>query len=94
MSYLIAGPELLEAAAADVARIGSSVGAANATAATRTTEVLAAAGDEVSAAMASLFSRRAQEYQALSAQAAAFQAQFRPGVERAGARMRPPRPPC
>ena len=41
-----------------------------------TTTVVAAAEDEVSAAIASLFSGHAQEYQALSAQAAAFHSQF------------------
>jgi PE family len=38
--------------------------------------VVAAAGDEVSAAIASLFSGHAQAYRSLSAQAAVFHAQF------------------
>jgi PE family len=38
--------------------------------------VIAAAGDEVSAAIASLFSSHGEAFQALSAQAAAFHAQF------------------
>jgi len=41
-----------------------------------TTEVLAAAADEVSAAVASLFGAHAEAYQALSAQAAAFHDHF------------------
>ena len=41
-----------------------------------TTAVLAAAGDEVSAAIASLFSGHGQAFQALSAEAAAFHAHF------------------
>ncbi len=50
MSFVIALPEYV-AAAADVARIGSSLGAANSTTAAPTTAVIAAAGDEVSAAL-------------------------------------------
>ena len=56
MSYVIAAPELLAAAAADVAGIGSSLSAAHGVAAAPTTAVMAAAQDEVSAAVASLFS--------------------------------------
>ena len=41
-----------------------------------TSGVLAAGGDEVSAMVAALFSSHAQAYQALSAQAASFHAQF------------------
>ena len=76
MSYVIAAPEMLAAAAADVAGIGSSLSEANAAAATPTTGVLAAAEDEVSAAIAALFSAHSQGFQAVSAQAAAFHAQF------------------
>lgn len=76
MSYMLATPDMLAATAADVAGIGSSLRAANAAAATPTTAVVAAAGDEVSAAIASLFSGQAQQFQSLSAQAAAFHAQF------------------
>ena len=50
--------------------------AANATAAASTTRVIAAAEDEVSAAIASLFSGHAQAFHALSAQAADFHSQF------------------
>jgi PE family len=76
MSYVIAAPEILAGAAADVAGIGSSLNAANAAATARTTVVLAAAEDEVSAAIASLFSGHAQQFQDLSARAAAFHAHF------------------
>jgi hypothetical protein len=76
MSYLVTAPELLAAAAADVAGIGSSLNAANAAATAPTTAVIAAAQDEVSAAIASLFSGHGQQFQALSAQAAAFHSQF------------------
>ena len=77
MSYVIAAPELVAAAAADVAGIGSSLRAAHAAVAASTTSVLGAAEDEVSAAIASLFSDYGRQYQALSAQVAAFHAGVR-----------------
>lgn len=77
MSYVIAAPEIMAAAASDLSGIESVLSAAHAAAATQTTAVVAAAGDEVSGAIAALFSAQGQEYQALSAVAAAFQAQFR-----------------
>ena len=76
MSFVIAAPEMMTAAASDVASIGSTLSAANAAAAAPTSGIGAAAGDEVSAAIAVLFSRHAQAYQALGAQAAAFHEQF------------------
>jgi hypothetical protein len=76
MSYVIAAPELMTAAAADVAGIGSTLNVANAIAVATTTRILAATQDGVSAAIAELFSGHAQAYQALSAQAAAFHGQF------------------
>ncbi|WP_141771361.1 PE family protein, partial [Mycobacterium tuberculosis] len=45
MSLVIVTPETVAAAASDVARIGSSIGAANAAAAGSTTSVLAAGAD-------------------------------------------------
>ena len=91
MSFVIAAPEMVTSAATDLASIGSTISAANAAAAAPTTGVLAAAEDEVSAAIASLFSGHGQAFQALSAQAAAFHAQFVQTLNAAGARMRPPR---
>ena len=76
MSHVIAAPEMMTAAASDVANIGSTLSAANAAAAAPTSGIVAAAGDEVSAAIAALFSRHAQAYQALGAQAAASHDQF------------------
>jgi len=69
-------PELVTDAAGDIAGIGSSVAVAHRAAAASTTGVVAAAGDEVSAAIASMFSSHARDYQALGAQAEAFHAQF------------------
>jgi hypothetical protein len=74
--YVIAAPGMLAAAAADVAGIGSSLSEANGAAAASTTRVIAAGGDEVSAAIASLFSSHGKAFQALSAQAAALHSQF------------------
>src|ERR1700753_2041613 len=76
MSFVIAAPEFLASAATDLANIGSTLGAANAAAGTQTPRVLAAAEDEVSAAIAALFSAHGQGFQTLSAQAAAFHEQF------------------
>jgi hypothetical protein len=55
MSYLIAAPEMVAAAAAELADLGSSLNAAHAAAAVPTTAMVATAGDEVSAAIASFF---------------------------------------
>jgi hypothetical protein len=76
MSLLMAVPEGLGTAATDLAGLGSTISSANAAAAARTTGVLAAAEDEVSAAIAAVFSAHGQGFQALGAQAAAFHDQF------------------
>ncbi|OBA72603.1 hypothetical protein A5641_08045 [Mycobacterium sp. 1554424.7] len=76
MSFVVAQPDWIAAAATDLAGIGSSVGEANAAALAPTTRVLSAAADEVSAAVAAVFGSYGQAYQALGAQAAAFNQQF------------------
>ena len=76
MSFLVAAPDTLAASAADLAAIGSSLSEANVAATASTTGLIAAGGDEVSAAIASLFSSHGKAFQALSAQAAAFHDQF------------------
>ena len=76
MSFLIAAPEFVSAAASDLTKIGSTINAANAAAAFPTLAVLPAGADEVSASIAALFGAHANAYQALSAQAAAFHSQF------------------
>jgi hypothetical protein len=76
MSYVIAAPEMMTSAAADLATIGSNVSAAHAAAAIPTLAVVPAAADEVSASIAHLFSAHAANYQAMAAQAAAFNDQF------------------
>ncbi|SON63938.1 Triacylglycerol lipase [Mycobacterium simulans] len=84
MSYVVALPETMSAAATDVASIGSAVATANQDVAAATTGLLAAAEDEVSAAIAALFSAHGQGYQALSAQATAFHERFVQALTRAG----------
>ncbi|OBK23688.1 hypothetical protein A5634_05180 [Mycobacterium asiaticum] len=76
MSYVIALPEAMSWAATDFAGIGSALESANAAAAVHTTNLLAAAEDEVSIAIAELFGTLGQGYQNVSAQAAAFHEQF------------------
>jgi hypothetical protein len=76
MSFVIASPELVQGAAQDVAGIGSSLAQATSAAAGPTTGIAAAAEDEVSLALASLFGNVGHEFQAMSAQAQAFHAEF------------------
>lgn len=76
MSFVVAAPELIEGAVRDLAGIHSALADAAATAAGPTTGITAAAEDEVSAALASMFSDFGQRFQAMSAQARAFHAQF------------------
>jgi hypothetical protein len=76
MSFVIATPDLVLSAAQDLAGIRSSLAEAATAAAGPTTGVVAAAQDEVSVAIASLFGNVGQEFQALSAWAQAFHEQF------------------
>jgi PE-PPE domain/PE family len=84
VSILFARPDVLAAAAADLADVGSSVRDANAAASALTTEILAPAEDEVSTAVAGLFGKFAQQFQALGEHAASFHDDFVQGL-RAGA---------
>ncbi|MCV7199197.1 PE family protein [Mycobacterium angelicum] len=72
MSFVNAYPELVAAAAADLAVIRSTIASANSAAAIPTTGVLAPGADAVSAGIAALLGMHAQAYQTLSAQAVAF----------------------
>jgi PE family len=54
MSLVVAIPDVMAAAATDLANIGTTIRAANAAAATQTTGVFAAAEDEVSTCRGSL----------------------------------------
>lgn len=68
MSFVTAAPECLTTAASNLGNIASAIGAANGAAA----GPMAAGGEEVSAAVAAIFSEHAQAYQAVSAGAAEF----------------------
>lgn len=76
MSFVFATPDLVESAASDLAGIRSSLAEATATAAVPTTGIASAAEDEVSIALASTFGDFGEQFQALSAQAQSFHAQF------------------
>ena len=71
-SFVSVNPEAFGAAAQDLTGIGSAIRSANAVAAVSTTQVAAAAQDEVSAAIAGVFANCAQEYQGLIARAGLF----------------------
>lgn len=76
MSFLFNDPEMMAAAAADLAGIGSTISSANAVAAAPTTSLAPAGQDEVSAAVAELFGAHGQAYANFSSQLAAFHNQF------------------
>ncbi|WP_142282213.1 PE family protein, partial [Mycobacterium sp. IEC1808] len=76
MSFVLISPEVVTIASSDLSGIGSAIKSAHAAAAGSTTSVLAAAEDEVSAAISQVFGNYAQEFQALSAQATLFHDQF------------------
>ena len=84
VSYLVTAPEEVGAAARDLAGIRSLLAGSATSAAAPTAAVAAAAQDEVSALVATMFSDFGQEFQALSAQADAFHEQF-VGLINAGA---------
>lgn len=73
----------MTAAAANLAKIGSTISEANAAAAPLTAGLVPAAEDEVSAAIAGVFGRFAGNFQGLSARAAAFHDQLVQGVNAA-----------
>jgi hypothetical protein len=81
VSYLVAGPDSLTAAASDLAEIGSAISGATDAASAATTGLLPAAADEVSTQIAEFFASHADQYRAVSAQAAAFHSAFVRAVE-------------
>jgi hypothetical protein len=84
MSHLFAAPETLASTAADVEGIGSAITSAGSTASAPTTGLLAAAEDEVSAAIANLFGVYGRQYQAALSTAATFHNQFAQALAAAG----------
>jgi PE family len=75
-SYVMAAPEMMAAAATDLAGIGSALSEAHMAAAPPTVGLVPAAADEVSAGVAHLFSRYAADFRGLAGRAAAFHEQF------------------
>jgi hypothetical protein len=84
MENLVTAPELLASTAAEVEEIGSAIADANANAAGPTTRLVAAAEDEVSAAIAKLFAGYGQQYRAVLTQATAFHDKFAQTLAAAG----------
>jgi PE family len=76
MSYVLAAPETMRAAAGDLGNIGSTLIEEHAAAAALTVGLAPAAGDEVSADVAQLFSRYAEGFQGLAGRAGVFLEQF------------------
>jgi hypothetical protein len=76
MSYVTVVPDMLAAAATDVAGVGSMVNAAHAAAAAPTVAVIPAAADQVSTAISQLFSQFGANYHAKAGQATAFLNEF------------------
>ena len=72
MSVLSIAPDIVADASGNLEDLGSALRSANAAAASQTTAIAAPAADEVSATITALFGAHAQEFQALSAKAAAF----------------------
>jgi PE family len=76
LSYVMVAPEMMAAAATDLAGISSALGEAHTAAAAPTVALVPAAADEVSAGVAHLFSRYAEDFQGLAGKATAFHEQF------------------
>lgn len=85
MAYVVADPEWMTTAASDLATIESDVSAAHLVAAARTTSVVPAAADEVSAAIAGLMSNHALDFQAMVQSASTFHQQFTHNINAAAA---------
>lgn len=76
MSFVVADAAGVAAAAGQLSGIGSSLKQAAEAAAAPTTGIPAAAADEISTAVSRLFGTFGQDFQAVNAQAAVFQAEF------------------
>lgn len=76
MSFMSTAPELVQGAAQQLSGIGSALADATAAISVPTTGIAAAAQDEVSIAIASVFGEFGREFESLSSQAEAFHTQF------------------
>ncbi|WP_204809219.1 PE family protein [Mycobacterium riyadhense] len=74
-SFVVVSPQVV-VAAADLSVLGSTISAASAAAASATTGLASAGQDEVSAAIAGLFSEHGRQYQVLAGRVAGFHEQF------------------
>lgn len=84
MSLLVAAPGVLAVAAADLADIGSVLDGARLAAAVSISELVPAAQDEVSKAIATLFSAHGVGFTALSERMSAVHADFAAALDAAG----------
>lgn len=84
MGYVLAQPQAMAAAAADVEALVSTINEAKAAAARATTGLIGAGADEVSAAIATFFNTYAQECQAVIGQAALLHGEFAQSLAAAG----------
>lgn len=92
--FLFAVPDELAAASSSLTSLRSSIREARVAAAGSTTSIIAAAEDEVSAAVARLFGGYAQQFQALGAQASLFHDQLVQALKGGGFLYGPLRPPA
>jgi PE family len=76
MSSLNVLPEMVSAASGELQNLGCGLRSANAAAASQTTAIAAPAADEVSSSISAALGAHAQEFQAVSARAAAFHDEF------------------
>lgn len=76
MSWFVAGPEAMAAAANDLAGVGSTLAESNVAAALQTAGVPAAAADQVSGAVAAFWESHSAGYQQISDQMSSFHDQF------------------
>jgi PE family len=76
MSFLSVTPDQIQSAAQDLAGIRSALSESSTAAVAPTTRVVAAAEDEVSTAIASIFGAYGRQYQVLSTQATSFHDEF------------------
>lgn len=74
--FTLSSPDMMASAAADLTEIRAAIDAANSAASASISDVLAAAGDEVSVAIANAMSCYGKQYQALADQAATFHMRF------------------
>src|SRR5947209_4198984 len=76
MTFVIAAPDIMTAAATDLAIVDADLSHAHSAASRATVDLAPAAADEVSVGIAHLFSEHAHGFQALAGKASVFHDQF------------------